>query len=243
MNLLQCLLYENKCYQTGEYINPTRIVVHSTGANNTTLKRYVQPGAKQTDGMGGKTREEMLALLGKNKYNNSWNNYRPGGRSVCVSGFIGKLADGSIASIQTLPWKMRPWGCGSGKKGSFNNCAIQFEICEDSTNNYEYCKATYDEAVELCAYLCKEYDINPDMIVSHKEACALGYASNHGDVEHWWSKHNLTMDGFRAAVKKAMLPKKEPILYRVQVGAFSKKEYAEAMLTKLRAQGYDAYIK
>mgnify|MGYP003319346306 CR=1 FL=1 len=32
-------------------------------------------------------------------------------------------------------------------------------------------------------------------------------------------------------------------LYRVQVGAFSKKENAESMLTKLKSHGFDAYIK
>lgn len=248
MNLLQCILYRNRCYQEQRYIKPTRILVHSTGANNTTLKRYVQPHATQSDGMGGKTRAEMLALLGTNIYSNDWN--RSEG-SVCVNAFIGKLADGSLATVQTLPWDMRPWGCGAGSKGSFNNNAIQFEICEDSTNNKDYCQATYNEAVELCAMLCKKYNVDPDMIVSHSEAHKMGYASNHGDVEHWWSKHGLTMDGFRKAVKEAM-KENEPAaptenkktIYRVQVGAFSVKANAEAMLKQLKAQGYtDAFIK
>ena len=30
----------------------------------------------------------------------------PGGIQICVHGFIGKLADGSIATYQTLPWDM-----------------------------------------------------------------------------------------------------------------------------------------
>jgi N-acetylmuramoyl-L-alanine amidase CwlA len=242
MNLLQCILYKNRCYQKQQYITPTRIVIHSTGANNTSLKRYVQPHALQSDGMGGKTREEMLELLGRNQYGNDWNSPSP---SVCVNAFIGKLADGTLGTVQTLPWNMRPWGCGAGSKGSFNNNAIQFEICEDNTNNKDYCLATYNEAVELCVYLCKTYKIDPDMIVSHSEAHRLGYASNHGDVEHWWSKHNLTMDGFRKAVK-AKLEEPEPkpnVIYRVQVGAFSKRENAEAMVKELKAKGYNPFIQ
>ena len=241
MKLYQCILYKNRCYQKKQYITPTRIVVHATGANNTTLKRYVQPHATQTDGMGGMTREEMLKLLGTNIYNNSWNDAGP---AVCVNAFIGKLADGSIATVQTLPWTMRPWGCGGGSKGSFNDCAIQFEICEDNLKNADYCKATFNEAVELCVKLCKEYNINPDMIVSHKEACAMGYASNHGDPEHWWSKHGLTMNLFRKNVKEALEAQKEKkTIYRVQTGAFTDIKNAEAYLKKLKAAGFDGFIK
>ena len=42
--------------------------------------------------------------------------------------------------------------------------------------------------------------IKPENIVSHKEACARGYASNHGDPEHWLKKFGRDMDWFRALV-------------------------------------------
>lgn len=204
MRQLQCLLYNNNCYKTGAYITPTHIVLHSTGANNPTIKRYVQPHDSQTTGMAEYnpnktyTREQMMNLLGKNQYNNDWNR---GGLSVCVHAFIGKLADGSIATVQTLPWKMRPWGCGAGAKGSYNNSGIQFEICEDDHSSEAYCKATYKEAAELCAMLCKTYNIPVDNIVSHYEAYKKGYGSAHTDPENWWPKFGLTMDGFRNTVK------------------------------------------
>lgn len=213
MRQLQCLLYKNDCYKRGQYISPSRIVVHSTGANNPNLKRYVQPHSAQISGMEeyrpnrkSYTRAEMVKLLGSNPNNNDWN---VGGLGVCVNAFIGKLADGSIATVQTLPWKMRPWGCGAGRFGSFNNYAIQFEICEDDTNNRQYCIATFNEAVELCALLCKEYGISPKNIVSHSEAHSMGYASNHGDPEHWWKKHGLSMDKFRASVAALIEPEAE----------------------------------
>lgn len=75
MNLHKLILTNNACYKTGKTITPKGIMVHSTGANNPNLKRYVGPD----DG-----------LLGKNQYNNHWNQDNPDGRQVCVHGFIGK---------------------------------------------------------------------------------------------------------------------------------------------------------
>ena len=112
MNLHKLILTENACYKAGRKITVKGIMVHSTGANNPNLKRYVGPD----DG-----------LLGKNQYGNHWNTYHPGGREVCVHAFIGKLADGTIATYQTLPWNHRGWHAG----GSANNTHIGFEICED----------------------------------------------------------------------------------------------------------------
>ncbi len=43
MRLLNCLLTANRCYKTGATIKPKGVMVHSTGANNPNLRRYVQP--------------------------------------------------------------------------------------------------------------------------------------------------------------------------------------------------------
>ena len=81
MNLHKLIFTENACFKAGRTIIPRGIMLHSTGADNPFLKRYVGPD----DG-----------LLGKNQYNNHWNQDKPGGRQVCVHGFIGKLADGAL---------------------------------------------------------------------------------------------------------------------------------------------------
>ena len=189
MNLHKQILTENACYKAGRTITPKGIMVHSTGANNPNLKRYVGPD----DG-----------LLGKNQYNNHWNQDRPGGRQVCVHAFIGKLADGTVATYQTLPWNHRGWHCGSGPKGSGNDTHISFEICEDNLADASYFGKVYNEAVELCAYLCKEYGLTEKNIICHSEGHAQGIASNHGDVMHWFPKHGKNMDTFRAAVKERL---------------------------------------
>jgi LysM repeat protein len=192
MNLRKLIFTNNACYKAGRTIAVKGIMVHSTGANNPNLKRYVG----SDDG-----------LLGKNQYNNHWNQDKPDGRQVCVHGFIGNLADGSIATYQTLPWNYRGWHGGSGTKGSVNDTHIGFEICEDALTDAAYFNAVYKEAVELCAYLCKEYKLDPTadgVIIGHYEGYKRGIASNHADPRHWFPRHGKSMDTFRSEVKKLM---------------------------------------
>lgn len=179
MNLRKLIFTNNRCYKAGKTIKPKGIMVHSTGANNPNLKRYVGPN----DG-----------LLGVNVVGNHWNNTN---LSVCVHAFIGKLKDGTIATYQTLPWNHRGWHAG----GSANNTHISFEICEDGLKDKAYFDKVYQEAVELCVYLCKKYDLTEKDIICHSEGYKKGIASNHGDVMHWFPKHGKSMDTFRADVK------------------------------------------
>jgi len=188
MNLKTLLFTKNACYLTGKTIIPKGIMVHSTGANNPNLKRYVGPD----DG-----------FLGVNSNVNHWNRNTPDGRQVCVHGFIGKLADGSIATYQTLPWNYRGWHSG----GDANNTHISFEICEDGLTDGTYFNKIYQEAIELCTYLCKMYRLDPmkdGVLICHSEGHKRGIASNHSDVMHWFTKHGKNMDTFRAAVKSAL---------------------------------------
>lgn len=199
MRLLQCLLLKNPCYNNGK-LPRKGIVVHSTGANNPTLKRYVQPHAGQSSGMSAGY-YEMLRLLGTNVNANDWN--RAVNPSVCVHAFVGKLADGTLASVQTLPWEQNCWGSGVGSKGSYNSTHIQFEICEDTTDA-EYTAKAFREAVELCAYLCNAYNIPVSEIVSHKEAHDRGYATAHVDPEHWFVLKGYSMALLRQEVQKLL---------------------------------------
>ena len=186
MNLQKLIFTKNRCYLAGKKIKPKGIMVHSTGANNPNLKRYVGPD----DGK-----------LGKNSYNNHWNTADV---SVCVHAFIGKLNDGSIATYQVLPWDHRGWHAGSGKNGSANDTHISFEICEDGLKDSVYFNKVYKEAVELCVYLCGLYGLTEKDIICHSEGRAKGIASNHADVMHWFPKHGKSMDTFRADVKAGL---------------------------------------
>ena len=193
MELKQCLLTKNDCYKKGQKITPKGIVVHSTGANNPNLRRYVQPD----DG-----------ILGKNTNNNHWNK---SGVEKCVHAFIGKDKEGNVRVYQTLPFNYACWGVGKGKKGSYNyNPAyIQFEICEDNLKDEAYFNKAFNLAIEFCAYLCKEYNLSVDNVVSHQEAYKRGYGSNHGDCDHWLKAFGKNMDWFRDEIKSLSEEPKE----------------------------------
>ena len=195
MRLLNCLLTANRCYQAGRVIKPKGVMVHSTGANNPNLRRYVQPVSTTPDRAG------LLARLGTNPNGNHWNR---AGLNVCVHGFIGRLADGSVAAVQTLPWDRRGWHAGNGSSGrSANDSHISFEICEDGLDDPDYFARAYRAAVELTAMLCREYGLDPladGVVICHQEGYRRGIASNHGDVLHWFPRFGKSMDDFRADV-------------------------------------------
>ena len=182
MQLHTLLLKNNDCYKAGKTIKVKGLMLHSTGANNPKLSRYVGPD----DG-----------ILGKNPNNNHWN---MSGISKCVHGFIGKDKDGDIRTYQTLPWSHRGWHAG----GKANDTHIGVEICEDGLDDAGYFKEVYQEAVELFAYLCTTYNLDEKDIIDHSEGHAMGIASNHGDVKHWFKRHGKSMDTFRADVKKLL---------------------------------------
>lgn len=235
MNLEVSYLKNNECYKVNKKITPKGIVVHSVGCAQPNRKAFV----------------------------NSWNVFRPNGKQVCVHAFID---DKGIT--QTLPWDTRCWGCGKGSRGSYNDTHIQFEMCEPSNVKYsggslvgynakineDFFIKSYNNAVDLCVMLCKQYGLNEKNIVCHSEAYTLGYASNHSDVMQWFPKHGKSMDTFREDVKNKLKLNnnnedknninndKKDKLYRVQVGAFKVKENADKLEKELKSKGYNTYI-
>lgn len=156
------------------------------------------------------------------RYTTAWD--KPGVQK-CVHAFVGRLDGGTIGTVQTLPWTMRGWHCGKGKKGSANNTHISFEICEDGLTDASYFNAVYREAVELTARLCKEYGLDPladGVVICHAEGYQRGVASNHGDVLHWFPRFGKTMDDFRANVAREM---EETDLTEEQVRTIVREEY------------------
>lgn len=187
MKVIESILTKNPCYTAGRKITVKGLMLHSVGCPQPSASVFV----------------------------NNWN--RSTFDSACVHAFI-DANDGAI--YQTLPWNHRAWHGG----GSSNNTHIGVEMCEPNCIKYTggssftcsdtakakaMVKRTYEAAVELFAYLCKEYKLDPlaaGVIVSHAEGYKRGIASNHGDPEHLWKglATGYTMDGFRKAVKAAM---------------------------------------
>ena len=199
------------------YQGPRGVMIHSTGANNPNLRRYVQPD----DG-----------ILGVNPNDNDWN--RPG-LDVAVHAFIGLTQTGDVAAYQILPWEYRAWHCGGGA----NDTHVSFEICEDALHDRAYLDRTYQVAMELTAELCRKFGLDPlapGVVIDHAEGARLGIASNHADTGHWWGRFGVTMDDFRTGVARLLQEAAKP-LYRVrrtwadkdsQIGAFADVEKAKA---------------
>ena len=226
MEIIQAINKSCDCYKEKKPLSPVGIVVHSTGANNPYLKRYCNNPTE----------------LGVNKYNN----YAGTGTSAeqasagIAHAYIGLDKDGKIAVAQTLPFNIRCWGCGSGVNGSYNVSHIQFEICEDSLNDKNYFSVAMLTAAEFCAEMIKRYPaIRISNIVSHAEAAGRGYASNHGDPDHWLKKYGKNMDWFRDMITDHIT---ESEVYRVQVGAFKNRENAEKLKAELSKKGYNTII-
>lgn len=215
MKLVESFLTKNPCYKAAQIIKPQGLMLHSVGCPQPSAKVFI----------------------------NNWN--RPSYDRACVHGFI-DANDGTI--YQTLPWNYRGWHGYKGKNGCCNDTHIGVEMCEPAQIKYvggasftvsdanyaAACKAaktTYESAVELFAFLCIKFNLDPAKdIISHKEGSALGIASAHGDPEHLWKglKLGYTMDGFRSDVAKCMshngseTPKDPPIIsefkpYKVKV--------------------------
>lgn len=190
------------------YQGPRGVMVHSTGANNPNLRRYVQPD----DG-----------ILGVNPNDNDWN--RPG-LDVAVHAFIGLTQTGDVAAYQILPWEYRAWHCG----GDANDTHVSFEICEDALNDRAYLDRTYQVAMELTAELCRKFGLDPlapGVVIDHAEGAELGIASNHADVDHWWSRFGVTMDDFRAGVARLLQKEEEPSMTREEVTQMVKQALGE----------------
>ena len=187
INVVEAFATKNRCYQIGAPLYPQGIMLHSIGCP--------QPNA---------------AVMAR-----SYNQYQPGGQSVCVHGFIQR--DGTY--YHTLPYNLRAWHCG----GSANQTHIGIEMTEPASIVYTghgadwrdldpaateaHVRGTYAAAVELFAQLCTQYALDPledGVIISHAEGAARGIASAHADPTHLWRAFGLTMDGFRADVAAKM---------------------------------------
>ena len=247
MTLYKQLLTRNACYITGKSLKPIGAMLHSTGAKNPNLSRYA-PGD---------------AIIGINPNGNHWNIYHPGGRDigphtyvnrdgdytcdkcggrqVAVHAFIGKTADGSVATVQTLPWTMRAW---HGGKSKANNQYIGVEICEDGLEDPVYFATVYREAVELFAMLSQLFKWDPladGTIICHAEGYKRGVASNHGDVLHWFPRHGKTMDDFRADVARTLQGEEDEDMaprYNTVAEIHDAASWADTTIRKMIDKGY-----
>lgn len=194
INIIDATMYNSPCYKAGRRIALKGMYLHSIGCPC-------------------------------EKAQNIINNENQSGAGAAVHAVIqhdGKVLVGLPVYPETKQ-ALRNWHCGSGSNGSGNNTHVGVEMCEpstikytggstwvelgDGTNTKAVILANYKHAVEYFAMRCKQFGLNPlqdGVVISHKEGHARGFASNHGDPEHIWSKYGLTMNQFRKDVAAAM---------------------------------------
>lgn len=193
MKIYNVMQTKNPAYVLARPTRPIGILVHSTGASNNELRRYV----------------DAPQVLGKNQYGNHWNSPK---QNKSMHQFIGLDINREVAVAHTLPYNIACWGAGAGPKGSANRdpyAHIQFEVCEDNAPRSklpptkaqtEYYNAVWKLTEDYCVHLCEKFGFTADNITSHYEAHQAGLASNHGDPRNWMKIYGDSMDKFRARV-------------------------------------------
>lgn len=160
-----------------------------------------------------------------------------------VTAIIGDFHKGDGRILVTLPLTCRPWGCGSGSKGSWNNTRIQWEVCEPAGHtyaggtmvNYDIAKnATYfarmwKMLVAWNVYIVAKFGFPVSHIADHAESYKAGYGSNHSDMGQWLPRHGKSMDALRAEVAA--------IINYKEADDMTEKEVREIVTKMLRGEG------
>lgn len=143
--------------------------------------------------------------------------------------------------------KDRSW-CSSS--GSNDNRAITIECASDTTHPYAINDKVYKALIELLADICKRNGIEELKWKADKSLIGQPDKQNM-TVHRWFADKSCPGDyiynrlGQIASEVNDKLnggSSTKDILYRVQTGAFSNKANADAMLTKVKASGFDTYM-
>lgn len=132
-----------------------------------------------------------------------------------VNAILGDFHIGEGRIILALRENSRPWGCGSGKYGSWNNTKIQWEVCEpaghtyaggtmigyDVAKNQVYFDRMWKMLVCWNVYMAVKFGYPVSAINDHYEAGKAGYGSSHADMHQWLPKHGKSMDALRSEVQ------------------------------------------
>ena len=132
-----------------------------------------------------------------------------------VNAFLGDFHKGEGRIIVAMPLDARPWGVGSGKKGSYNNSHVQWEVMEPAGHTYaggtmiaydvQKNQAYFDRMWKMLVcwnvYMVKKFGYPVSAICDHAECHAAGYGSNHSDMGQWIPKHGKSMDALRQEVQ------------------------------------------
>jgi N-acetylmuramoyl-L-alanine amidase CwlA len=159
---------------------------------------------------------------------------------------------------QTVPDNYAAWHCGA-KTYKHDYCrntnSLGVEICDDVRNGVIYpSEKTIENALELVNYLMRKYNVPKENVIRHYDVtgklCPAYWCGTKEKDAKWISAFWSRLEGSNGSAstnaskeENAVPGGSVGVLYRVQVGAYSKKANAEKQLQKIKAAGFtDAYI-
>lgn len=150
--------------------------------------------------------------------------------------------------------KNRSW-CSSSNAN--DQRAITIECASDATHPYAFNNTVYATLINLCVDICKRYGKTKLLWLGDKEK-TLNYEPDSDEmiltVHRWFANKSCPgdwmyarMDDLASKVTARLgginhIVTPEETLYRVQTGAFGSKSYAEAMLEKVKAAGFETMM-
>ena len=150
--------------------------------------------------------------------------------------------------------KDRSW-CSSNAAN--DNRAITIEVASDTKEPYAVNAKAYAALIDLLVDICKRNGIkelvwstNKADRVNHKNGCNMtvhrDYANKSCPGTYLYERHAQIASEVNKRLGSTnikLAPEKPSVsLYRVQTGAFKVKANADAMLTKVKAKGFDTYM-
>ena len=150
--------------------------------------------------------------------------------------------------------KDRSW-CSSNAAN--DNRAITIEVASDTKEPYAVNAKAYTALIDLLVDICKRNGIkelvwstNKADRVNHKNGCNMtvhrDYANKSCPGTYLYERHaqiaSEVNKRLRSTNIKPAPEKPSGSLYRVQTGAFKVKANADAMLAKVKAKGFSAYV-
>lgn len=148
-----------------------------------------------------------------------------------VNAILGDFHTGEGRIILCMPYDRRPWGVGSGTRGSWNNSRIQWEVCEpaghtyaggtmvgyDVAKNQGYFDRMWKLLVAWNVFVAVELGYTAATINDHAESYRAGMGSNHADLGQWLPKHGKSMNDLRHEVQAILDQKEEEDMSEDQV--------------------------
>lgn len=228
MEIKECILTKNPCYQAGKKITVKGLMLHSVGCPQPSAQVFVK----------------------------QWNS--PAASRACVHAFIDGNTGKVYQTLPWNHRAWHCGGSGNNIYIGVEMCepsCICYKggasfTCSDREKAKKVVDRTYKSAVELFAFLCKKFGLHPladGVIISHKEGHDRGLASGHGDPDHLWKglKCDYSMNTFRRDVNAAIgggavqpKPKGKPA---VPDGEMTISNYGVELIAKYEGCRLEAY--